>query len=197
MHQTQMEERSLDQGEWLNPPVATELEGETFKVTTALESDFWRHTSYGFVHDTGHALLNDFPQDSAIELSWILDYNQQFDQAGLFIYCDEQNWIKAGVEFADGAPQLGAVVTMGKSDWSVAPVESWMGREVQLRASRSGDAITIRAKSDGEWKLVRLAPLDPARQWRIGLHAASPTRAGLIVTFTSIKSGPADSQLHA
>ena len=192
----QMEQRPLDQGEWLNPPIATTIDSSGLHLTTSLESDFWRETSYGFIHDTGHALLNDFPQDSAVELSWILNYDQQFDQAGLFIYCDESNWIKAGVEYADGAPQLGAVVTIGKSDWSVAPVESWMGKEVHLRVSQSGDAITIRAKSDGDWKLVRLAPIDPTRKWKIGLHAASPTRAGLVASFTSIKFGPADSQLH-
>jgi regulation of enolase protein 1 (concanavalin A-like superfamily) len=196
MIENRLEQRDLEDGEWLNPPVATKVDGKKLIVTTALESDFWRETSYGFIHESGHALLNDFPNESSIELSWILDYNQQFDQAGIFIYSDEKNWIKAGIEFADGAPQLGAVVTMGKSDWSVAPVSEWMGHEVHLRISRSNDAITIRAKSAGEWKLVRLAPLDPSRQWRAGLHAASPTRAGLAATFTSIKVGPADSQLH-
>jgi regulation of enolase protein 1 (concanavalin A-like superfamily) len=188
---------ALDSGIWLNPPVATSLDSVGFHVTTALESDFWRQTSYGFIHESGHALLNDFPQDSAIELSWILNYDQQFDQAGLFIYSDERNWIKAGIEYADGAPQLGAVVTIENSDWSVAPVDQWMGKEVHLRVSRSGDALTIRAKADGEWKLVRLAPLDPRRQWKAGLHAASPTRAGMVVTFTSISYGPADSELHS
>lgn len=188
---------ALDDGIWLNPPVAISFDSDGFHVTTALESDFWRQTSYGFIHESGHALLNDFPQDSAIELSWILNYDQQFDQAGLLIYSDERNWIKAGIEYADGAPQLGAVVTIENSDWSVAPVDQWMGKEVHLRVSRSGDAITIRAKADGEWKLVRLAPLDPRRQWKAGLHAASPTRAGLVVTFTSISYGPADSELHS
>jgi len=186
----------LIQGEWLNPPVSFDLSDEGLRVTTALESDFWRETSYGFIHSSGHALLNDFPQDSAIELSWVLDYQEQFDQAGLFIYSDEENWMKAGIEYADGAPQLGAVVTRGKSDWSVAPVPEWMGREVHLRISRTGDAITIRAKLDGDWKLVRLAPLDPDKSWKAGLHAASPSRAELTVLFTSIQRGPADSSLH-
>ena len=187
---------NLQSGTWLNPPVSIEIIEEGLLVTTALESDFWRETSYGFVHDTGHALLNDFPQESSIELSWILDYDQQFDQAGLFIYSDEKNWIKTGIEFADGAPQLGAVVTIGKSDWSVAPVPEWMGKEVHLRISRSGDALTVRAKCEGDWQLVRLAPLDPSKNWKAGLHCASPTRAGLAVSFTRIATGPSDSSLH-
>lgn len=191
-----MQPRELNLGTWLNPPTSSALVGEQFKVVTQNESDFWRETSYGFIHESGHALLNDFPQESSVELSWLLNYDQQFDQAGLFIYADSKNWIKAGVEFADGAPQLGAVVTCEKSDWSVAPVPEWMGKEIHLRVSRSGDALTIRARCEGEWKLVRLAPLAQELNWKVGLHCASPTRANLEVTFTSIKFGKADLQLH-
>jgi len=114
----------------------------------------------------------------------------------LMVYSDEENWIKAGVEFADGLPQLGAVVTRVISDWSVAPVPTWMGKEVHLRFSRSGDALTIRARCDGEWQLVRLAPLDPEREWKAGIFCAGPLRAGLEVTFTQVRTGPADQALH-
>ena len=191
-----MQKRSFTEGTWLNEPPAHQVQGDEFLVTTAFESDFWRETSYGFIHDSGHALLNDFPNESSFEVSWRLDYDQQFDQAGAMIWSDEKNWIKAGVEHADGAPQLGAVVTQGTSDWSVAPVSDWMGKEVHLRASRSGDAVTIRARCEGEWQLVRLAPLDPNREWKVGLHCASPTRDALIVRFTNIATGEADSSLH-
>lgn len=191
-----MIERPIDAGIWLNSPEVAEMVGDRYLVTTKDQSDFWRTTSYGFIHDSGHALLNNFPQDSSVELSWILDYTEQFDQAGLFIWADEANWIKAGIEFADGQPQLGAVVTREFSDWSVAPVSEWMGKEVHVRVSRSGDAITVRAKCDGDWKLVRLAPLDVSKDWKIGLHAASPSRAGLTVQFTRISVGQADQALH-
>jgi regulation of enolase protein 1 (concanavalin A-like superfamily) len=167
-----------------------------FLVTAAANSDFWRTTSYGFVHDTGHGLLNDFADGTAMEVSWMLDYDQQFDQAGLLVWHDDRNWIKTGVEFADGAPQLGAVVTREVSDWSVAPVPEWAGREVHLRISRSTDALTVRARCDGPWQLVRLAPLDPNLSWRAGLFCASPSRAGLTVRFTSLSVGDADGSLH-
>lgn len=191
-----MKNRALTEGVWLNPPVAEKIEGDSYLVTAAAESDFWRETSYGFIHDSGHALLNEFPQDSAVEVSWILDYHVQFDQGGLIVWSDQTHWVKAGVEYADGIPQLGAVVTSGKSDWSVAPVPTWFGKEVTIRASRSGDALTVRAKCDGDWQLVRLAPLDPEREWKVGLHLASPNHAGLTVRFTSIKTGEPDHTLH-
>jgi len=193
-----MREVELTAGEWVNPPVAVSGGGASgdFLVTAAANSDFWRTTSYGFVHDTGHALLNDFADGTAMEVSWMLDYDQQFDQAGLLVWHDDRNWIKAGVEFADGAPQLGAVVTREVSDWSVAPVPEWAGREVHLRISRSTDALTVRARCDGPWQLVRLAPLDPGLSWRAGLFCASPSRAGLTVRFTSLRVGAADGSLH-
>ncbi len=186
----------LDSGEWLNPPMLSELTSDGFLVSAGENTDFWQVTSYGFTHNDGHALLNDFPQDSAIEISWMLDYDQQFDQAGLIAYHNDENWIKAGVEFADGSPQLGAVVTREKSDWSVAPVSEWMNKEVHLRLSRSGDALTIRARCDGEWRLVRLAPLAPDLKWKVGLFCASPTRSGLQVLFTAINWSEPDTSLH-
>src|SRR5690606_41566187 len=44
------------------------------------------------------------------------------------------------------------------SDWSVAPVPGWAGRLVTVRASRAGDAVTVRARVDDEpFRLVRVA----------------------------------------
>ena len=188
--------RPLSTGVWLNQPESVVDANGKLLVTAKENSDFWRTTSYGFIHDSGHALLNEFPQDSSVELTWLLNYREQFDQAGLMVWANDENWTKAGIEFADGAPQLGAVVTKKVSDWSVAPVPDWMDREVQLRVSRSGDALTIRARCQGEWKLVRLAPLDPELEWKVGIHLASPSRAGLSVEFLELKTGPADESLH-
>ena len=195
-HSFLMNPLDISAGQWLNEPHSASLTSQGFVVEAQAHSDFWRTTSYGFIHDNGHALLNDFPNDSSLEVSWLLDYDQQFDQAGLMVYSDSEHWIKAGVEFADGFPQLGAVVTNELSDWSVAPVPQWQGKEVHLRLSRHKDALTIRAKADGPWQLVRLVPLDERRLWRAGLILASPSRAGLKVTFTQLRRGAADSSLH-
>lgn len=71
---------------------------------------------------------------------------EQFDQAGLFVVLDTQHWVKAAIETSDGSLQLRAVVTWPRSDWSVAPVPQWAGREVTVRASLSEGALTIRAR---------------------------------------------------
>ncbi|GAA2161895.1 hypothetical protein FHX52_3454 [Humibacillus xanthopallidus] len=184
-------------GTWTTHPVHVEWGAGALHVTAARGSDAWRHTAYGFVHETEHALIAPMSTDSAIEVSFTLDYDQQFDQAGLLVRESASEWIKAGVEVSDGLPQVGAVVTHGTSDWSVAPVPEWAGREVTVRASRSGDAVTVRARVDGEpWRLVRVAHLDPDVAVSAGLYCASPTRSGLVVTFTGYCAGEPDTSLH-
>ncbi|CAB4616603.1 unannotated protein [freshwater metagenome] len=184
------------EGTWTREPVSVNEQGATLAVEAAAESDWWRTTAYGFIHDDGHALIKEFPNESAVEVSFILNYTQQFDQAGIFITSDSKNWIKAGVEFCDGFPQVGAVVTQINSDWSVAPVPEWMNKEVTIRVSRSGDAVTMRAGINGDLRLVRVAPLDPSLSWSAGPMFCAPTRAGLIVSFTKWAQGEADSELH-
>jgi regulation of enolase protein 1 (concanavalin A-like superfamily) len=191
-----MKNVAWSEGNWTREPVSQSQEGAVLTVEAATESDWWRTTSYGFIHDDGHALVKEFPNESAIEVTFVLNYTEQFDQAGIFITADSENWIKAGVEFCDGFPQVGAVVTQKNSDWSVAPVAEWMNKEVTIRVSRSGDAVTVRAGINGDLRLVRVAPLDPTRTWSAGPMFCAPTRAGLKVTFTKWSEGPADSDLH-
>jgi regulation of enolase protein 1 (concanavalin A-like superfamily) len=191
-----MKEILWEQGVWLNPPANSVQENSHLKVTTIHESDFWRNTSYGFVHDSGHALLRDFPVNSSMEVTFVLNYSGQFDQAGIIVHSDSQHWIKAGVESADGLPQVGAVVTSINSDWSLAPVPTWMGKQVTVRASRTTDALTIRARCGEEDQLIRLAPIDASLSWSAGPHCASPVSQSLDVTFTLWAQGEADSALH-
>ncbi|WP_341849448.1 DUF1349 domain-containing protein [Streptomyces yokosukanensis] len=74
---------------------------------------------------------------------------------------------------------MGAVVTHGVSDWSLAPVPDWHGRTVTVRASRSGDAVTVRARcGDGPWRMVRLAPLPPEAPTAAGPFCCSPEWEG-------------------
>lgn len=186
-----------NRGEWTNQPAAVVEQAGNLLVTAAESSDAWRVTSYGFIHDTEHALLAPLPQESAMEVEFTAAFSQQFDQAGIFVRIKAEHWIKAGVEFSDGAAQVGAVVTNRFSDWSLAPVPEWNGGRVRMRVSRSGDALTIRAAAgSNELRLVRVVPLAPDLATAAGPFTCAPTRAGLTVPFHSWRATPADSQLH-
>ena len=186
-----------DEGRWTTPPAEAGLDGDDLLVTAVEGSDAWRITSYGFVHDDEHALLAVLPPDTAVEVEFDVTMSEQFDQAGLFLRASATQWAKAGIEFADGVVNLGAVVTDERSDWSSAPMPHWAGRRATVRASRGGDAITVRAGVDDEpLRLVRLFPLDPAVPLEAGPYLCAPTRAGLIVRFRRWELTEPDASLH-
>jgi uncharacterized protein len=185
------------QGWWLNRPPRAGIRSGELVVEAAKGSDAWRTTSYGFVRDSAHALLTDLPDGMACEVSFRCDFDQLFDQAGVLVRIDERTWIKAGVEHSDGALQASVVATSGMSDWSVSPVPSWAGREVTVRASRSGTAVTVRVRpGDEPWRLLRVTPMDPDSAAYAGPYCCAPERDGLVVTFTGWWIGPSDVGLH-
>jgi regulation of enolase protein 1 (concanavalin A-like superfamily) len=186
-------------GSWTNPPLNSRETASGLEVTAVEGSDAWRTTSYGFVHDSEHALLAPFTRAEAVEVSFVADLTEQFDQAGVFVRASETHWVKAGVEMSDGTPQVGAVVTAPVSDWSVAPVPTWLGRLVTVRVSWSGDALTIRAGVDDEaLRLVRVVPFSPPASEPVlaGPLVCAPTRAGLTVRFREWRRTQPDAALH-
>lgn len=186
-----------DQGAWSNPPEAVQRRGSDLLVIAVETSDAWRHTSYGFVHDTEHALLAPFRPGTAMEVEYTADFSAQFDQAGLFIRAADDHWTKAATEFSDGHLSAGAVVTHGASDWSLSPADDWLGERVLVRASWSDDAITVRAGLvGGELRLLRVFPFPARDAVTAGPLVCAPTRAGLTVAFHAWRTTSADVALH-
>lgn len=188
---------SWDRGQWLNPPPAVEADGDHLVVTAARGSDLWQRTSYGFSRDSGHGLLEPVERGRAVEVSFVASARGTFEQAGVLVRLDELTWVKAGVEHSDGVLQLSAVVTAGTSDWSTAPVPSWVDRRVTVRASLAADAVTVRARVDDEpFRLVRLAPLPGAGQLLAGPYCCAPETDGFRTRFTGWSQTAADERLH-
>ncbi len=127
---------------------AVENDGKLI-VEASKGSDYWEKTLYDFVHSNGHALLADWKDEYAMEVSFKLDsFTELYDQAGIMLLKGSDQWIKAGIEMNDGIPHLAVVVTDQFSDWSLAPVQEWVGEEVTIRTSRKKDAVIIRARTE-------------------------------------------------
>ncbi|VVC95698.1 unnamed protein product [Leptidea sinapis] len=109
---------TLNKFKWLNEPKKWSRNGETLEITTDNRTDFWQGTWYDFHFNTGHLygviLQDDFTFEVCIEAKLTTLY----DQAGLMIYLDETHWLKAGIEYNDGQPMIGSVLTNGVSDWA-------------------------------------------------------------------------------
>lgn len=184
-------------GAWTHPPLRQEIDDGQLVVTAVEGSDAWRHTAYGFVHDSEHALLAPLAIGEAMEVSFRAPWQGQFDQAGMLIRADAERWVKAGVEFSDDHLGLGAVVTAPRSDWSIGYVDEWRDAGITVRVSRWPDALIIRARAEaGAWRLVRVAPFDIEEPVTAGPFLAAPTRSGLVVHFTRWTRGTADTSLH-
>lgn len=196
-----MSDRRIPWGEgtWTTPPVEVNPDGDRLLVTALEGSDYWERTVYGFQHDNGHALLADWDRAAGVEVTFRLDgFSGLYDQAGLFLWHGPTQWVKAGVELNDGVPQVGAVVTDTYSDWSLAEVPEWAGREITIRASRIGDGVVLRARADADpWRLIRVARFDHSGPCQAGPFTCAPSRSGLTVTFTRWATTAPDRELHA
>ncbi|GHH73041.1 hypothetical protein GCM10018793_11040 [Streptomyces sulfonofaciens] len=176
---------------WLNPPAAWTPDEDALEITTAPDSDFWNTTHYGFVRDSGHALLRPVPAGFRLRTTFSGDYHAQYDQAGLLLRVDEKNWIKTGIEYVDGQRQVSAVVTRDVSDWNVVPLDRSTPTRapVTIELQRSGDTVTVRYGTGGTAPdtLLRLAYFPPDAEAQAGPMCASPDGPGFTAWFTDLR----------
>lgn len=186
-----MTDRVVDfrEGQWLNRPEVVRQTADEVTLRTAEGGDFWRHTHYGFVHDNGHALLFDVPRPVVAEVRFSGRFESKYEQAGLLLWDGATRWIKAGVEYADGRPNLAVVVTDGRSDWSMAPADPAV-TEWRLRMTATGSAVIVHARGPGGWQILRVSGFVAGASARLGPMACSPLGAGLEVTFREMTVGP-------
>ncbi|WP_068118375.1 DUF1349 domain-containing protein [Tropicimonas marinistellae] len=178
----------FDQGAWLNPPPVCRVQDAAMEIETAEQTDFWRRTHYGFERASGHALLFDVPARFVVEQPFTGRFQSRYEQAGLLLWEDETRWIKAGVEFADGRPNLAVVVTDGHSDWSMAPADAET-EDWTIRLTATDSATILHARGRGAWQILRVTDF-VARGARVGPMACSPLSAGLAVRFSPLRVGP-------
>jgi regulation of enolase protein 1 (concanavalin A-like superfamily) len=161
---------------WLNPP-ANFKTGSGLEITTAAKTDFWQKTYYGFTPDSGHCLLTEISDDFCMSTGVEFSPQNQYDQCGLMVRLDPENWIKMGTEYEnEQISRLGSVVTnLGYSDWATQDVPS--GRNsLYYRIHKNGSDFLLENSPDGEnWKQMRVAHLHtPFTNLRIGVYACSP-----------------------
>jgi regulation of enolase protein 1 (concanavalin A-like superfamily) len=184
---------------WLNEPPQWHDEGGVLSVVTGEETDFWRKTHYGFIRDDGHFRYEAVAGDFTAEVAFSGRYEELYDQAGLMLRLDEENWINAGIEFVEGRQMLSVVVTRDFSDWSTAPLPEqadWL----RIRLSRHGSAVRVewaRDEVEPKFRMLRLACFPSDSPVLVGPMCCSPQRAGFEAKFRGFSlSETASDQLH-
>ena len=161
---------------WLNEPSHYRL-GDGLEIFTDEKTDFWQRTHYGFQRDDGHCLLTRQSGDFSVTTRVEFDPRTRYDQCGLIVRIDSQNWIKVSTEYEDEhVSRLGSVATnLGYSDWATQDIPSDR-REMWYRISKRGSDFLLENSRDGqEWLQMRITHLHkPAEHYEIGVYACSP-----------------------
>ena len=118
------------------------------------------------------------------------DSKVRFDQSGIVLYLDSDNWLKASVEYEDGIIQrLGSVVTNnGYSDWASVDIDAAL-KQIWFRLSRREDDFCIECSFDGvKFKQMRICHLFHGSDMiRFGIYACSPEESSFQASFTDME----------
>jgi regulation of enolase protein 1 (concanavalin A-like superfamily) len=135
---------------WINPPGSHAVDNQQITLQTEPHTDFWQRTYYGFRNDNAPAALLTSDTNFTFTVRADFDYQYQFDQCGLIIYRDAENWFKASVEYeTDTLSRLGSVVTQrGHSDWATMDIATVTSQWYRLH--RRGPDFLIEYSPTGE-----------------------------------------------
>lgn len=181
--------------EWMiNPPLDFSDVDDTLRALAVQGSDFWRKTHYGFIRHNGHFYAQPVSGDFTMQVTFTGNYRNEYDQAGLMLWVDEQTWLKTGVEYTEGRYFASAVVTRDFSNWGIAPLsEGFKGVSFTIRLKRQGGSIEIhyRLTEESPWVLLALAYLSETTTLHAGRMLCAPSGAGFEAAFTDFSITPA------
>jgi len=172
---------------WLNEPASATVTGSRLIARARPKTDFWRKTFYGYVTDNGHFLHLPVNGDFSFEARIDGEYAALYDQSGLMVRIDAQNWVKCGSEFFDNRRHASVVFTREFSDWSTMNDLATNG-PVWWRVVRKPDSLETLCSADGKnFASVRMGYLVPSATAEVGLMCAAPEGEGFQCAFDSLK----------
>lgn len=179
--------QSLEKMQWFNEPEQWEIKNGTLSMFTTPKTDYWRVSHYGFTVDDAPFYYATYGGEFEVKVKISGDYKVRFDQAGLMLRIDHENYIKSGIEFVDGKYNISVVVTHGKSDWSVITLDKTPSF-IWIKAVRRLDAVELfYSYDDKSYTMMRNAPLADNTPVMVGLMAACPDGKGFDVKFENFK----------
>ena len=175
--------QTLEKMQWFNEPESWEIKDGTLLMDVTPQSDYWRISHYGFTVDDAPFLYTLRGGEFEVKVKVSGEYKTRFDQAGLMIRIDHENYLKTGIEYVDGKYNLSAVVTHHTSDWSVVQLDKPVSF-VWIKAVRRLDAVEVfYSFDDKEYIMMRNCWMQANTPVMVGLMAASPDGDGFKAKF--------------
>ena len=182
---------------WMNEPEKWKQKGDEIKMTCPMEVDYWRNTLHGFIKDDAPFYWMYVDYNFEARLSMKGKFKYLYDQAGLMLRLDEENWIKLGISHYRDQLYVSCVFTRGNSDWSTHRLPKTKIEWFHVWVKRRGEVVECYYSLDNEnWIRIRQGYFTDAPRLRVGMMCAAPESAGFKVTFTNflIKGGADDEE---
>jgi regulation of enolase protein 1 (concanavalin A-like superfamily) len=175
---------------WMNEPAAAHISGGVITVRSRAKTDFWRETYTGNTADNGHFFHLPISGDFMFTARVAGKFSDQFDQAGIMVRLDAENWMKCGTEFFGGKRCGSVVFTRDFSDWSVMDDLSQTG-PVWWRAERKGNSLQVYRSLDGKgFSMIRSGYFMPGPGVEVGIMCAAPEGNGFESEFDNLWLSP-------
>ena len=137
---------------WTREPQDYKIAGDRVEITTNPYTDLWQRTYYHFRNDNAPVFQMETEEKyfSFTVKTEFGESHHRFDQCGIVMYLDSENWLKASVEYENEKYQhLGSVVTNGGySDWATTVIDASV-KSMWYRFSRREDDYCIECSADG------------------------------------------------
>lgn len=177
--------------EWVREPEKAVITEDGVEIMTEPWTDLWQRTYYGFRNDNAPILQ---ARTSERYFSFVVrtrfESSRRFDQCGVAMYLDSENWFKASVEYENGEYQrLGSVVTNhGYSDWATTDIPADI-KEMWYRFSRRESDYCIECSRDGlAYKQMRIFHMHEGMGKIVfGIYACSPEQSSFQAVFTDME----------
>lgn len=180
--------------EWTRPPEDYRISPERIEIVTEPHTDLWQRTYYHFRNDSAPVLQMSCDERffSFVVRTEFAESHHRFDQCGVVVYLDAENWLKGSIEYENERFQhLGSVVTNhGYSDWATTEIPAGVS-SMWYRLSRREDDFCIECSEDGvTFHQMRVCHLHEATGTvRFGVYACSPEDSSFRAIFTNMDLG--------
>ena len=177
--------------QWTRYPSDCFISDEKIEITTVPFTDLWQRTYYHFRNDNAPVLqMETEEQFFSFTVKTSFDSKHRFDQCGIVMYLDSDNWLKGSIEYENERFQhLGSVVTNhGYSDWATTEIDAGI-KSMWYRLSRRKDDYCIECSEDGlVFKQMRVCHMwKGAGTVRFGVYACSPENSSFKAVFTNME----------
>ena len=182
---------ALEQLKWTREPDRYVIRDGKIEITTQPGTDLWQRTYYHFRNDNAPVLQLETEEKffSFVVKTEFSGAHHRFDQCGVVMYLNSENWLKGSVEYENETFQhLGSVVTNhGYSDWATTAIPAQV-KTMWYRFSRREDDYCIECSQDGKlFTQLRICHMwEDARKIAFGVYACSPEDSSFTAVFSDL-----------